>query len=107
MQKQIEIEFKHNEIKLSGELDFSNVMSILKQSLSKFNSMPEIYIDFSQLKSSDSSGLALIIEWLKYAMSQKKYIQFNHLSQDLQSIVKVSGLESLIFSDTNKRRKPE
>ena len=80
-----------------GELDFSNVMAVYRKSLLQLANCPEFNFDFSQLKSSDSSGLALVIEWIKLAKQKNKRVRIRHLSQDLLSIARVAGLDKIIL----------
>lgn len=98
LQKYAGITFQENKFLVTGDLDFSNVMSVYAKSLPQLNDCPELEFDFSQLKSSDSSGLALIIEWLKFAKRYNKSIRFMHLSPDLMLIAKAAGIDQLILS---------
>lgn len=99
MQKNADITFKENTFVLTGDLDFANVMSVYRSSLPAMIKNKELHFDFSQLKSSDSSGLALIIEWIKFATANHKSIRFSHLSKDLMSIAKAAGLDKLIIAE--------
>lgn len=96
MQKAADIIFQENIFFVAGHLNFSNVMSIYQKSLLELNKCSSFEFDFSQLKSSNSAGLALIIEWVKLAKQVNKPIRFFSLSQDLMSIAKVTGLSQLI-----------
>lgn len=80
---------------LSGELDFSNVEAVYQKSLAQWKNSSDICIDFSKLKSANSAGLALMVEWLKLANQQNKTIQFKTVSQDLLAIAKVAGMDKL------------
>lgn len=99
MAKQADITLAGNRLTLSGELDFSNVMSLLAKSTSLCLPLTDVVIDFSQLKNSNSAGLALMIEWIKLAKAHQKRITFDHVSTDLISIAKVSGLYHIIASE--------
>ena len=95
MSKNADITFEANRFHIAGDLCFSNVMSVYEKSLGQLHQCPELYFDFSQLKSSDSSGLALIMEWIKFAKKHKRPVHFTHLSNDLMSIAKASGLDKI------------
>ncbi len=97
MQKKADIIFHDNQFHLSGTLDFSNVQLLYGKSLPQLRACSELNFNFSQLLSSNSSGLALIIEWIKFAKQQQKPIRFLHLSKELISIAKAAGIEALIF----------
>lgn len=96
MQKSADITFQDGNFFISGELSFFNVMSVYQKSLSYLPQCAELRFDFSELKSSDSGGLALIMEWIKFAKRQEKPIYFTHLSKDILSLAKAAGLDTLI-----------
>lgn len=81
---------------LIGDLDFSNVMSIYLKSLPQMNHHKVITIDFTELKSSNSAGLVLLFEWLRYAKQHKKSIEFKNLSHDILSIAQVARVDHLL-----------
>ena len=78
---------------IRGELNFSTVVTIWKDSLALLAQRAELHFDLSQVGSCDSAGLALILEWIKFAKQNKKTIQFSHIPKQLESIVRVSGLQ--------------
>lgn len=96
--KQADLMCKDNNAFLAGEINFSNVMSLRQKSLAQFNHhAPELFFDLSKVKSSDSSGLALMIEWIKLGNARHKKVKFLQVPKELLSIAKVSGLEDLIL----------
>lgn len=95
-----DITFKDNQFFISGDLDFSNVMSLYNKSLLTAPRCSDLQFDFSQLASSDSSGLALIIEWIKLAKKLNKPIHFSHLSEDIMSIAKAAGIDGMFNGKT-------
>lgn len=96
--KQADITLNHNSFAVSGNLNCFNVMSVYKKSLVQLNNVPALEFDFSAVKSSDSAGLALIIEWIKYAKNSNKPIKFHHLSSHILALAKAAGLDMLIIS---------
>jgi phospholipid transport system transporter-binding protein len=96
MTKIADITLNNQTLYLSGDLDFYNVMSVYRKSLVLLKNIPVYQIDFSKLTTSDSAGIALIMEWLKLAKKHHKSIQLNNLSANLQSIVEVAGLTELL-----------
>jgi phospholipid transport system transporter-binding protein len=95
MKKTADITLQDNRLLISGDLHFSNVMSVYKKSLQQSQQCPELVFDFSQLKSSDSAGLALIIEWIKLSREVNKPIRFTHLSDHIMSLAKAAGLADM------------
>ena len=96
MSKVADITFDHHTCLVSGDLDFSNVMTVYAKSLPQLEASAELEFDFSQVNSSDSAGLALIVEWLKFANNHNKPIQFKNLSADILSLARAAGLDGLI-----------
>jgi phospholipid transport system transporter-binding protein len=95
MQKTADITIQDNQFLISGDLNFTNVMSVYKKSLQQSQQCPELTFNFSQLKSSDSAGLALIIEWIKLAKQLNKPVRFTHLSADIMSLAKAAGIDGM------------
>lgn len=96
MRKEAGMTIENNVLYLTGELDFQNVMTVYEKSLSQFNESPELFIDFSKLVSSNSAGLALIVEWIKLSKALHKPLRFKHLSPQLLSIIKAANLDKLM-----------
>lgn len=96
--KHADITFNNNVFMLTGELNFLNVMSVYTKSLDYLNQCKSCVFDFSSVKSSDSAGLALMIEWLKFASANQKEVHFQNVSEDLLSIATAAGLEKVIQS---------
>lgn len=95
--KEAAIHFKDNTFYLSGDLAFNNVMQIYASSLPQLERSTKLDFNFSELTSSDSSGLALIIEWIKYAREHNKAISLKHVSEDLLSIAKAANLDNVLM----------
>lgn len=98
MKKIADITFKNQQFHIDGDLDFYNVMSVYDKSLSFIHQTSELVFDFSNLNSSDSAGLALIIEWVKLSKELKMPVRFVYLSSDIMSIAKAAGLEGMFNS---------
>ena len=98
MQKRADIIFEHNQFFVSGDLDFSNVMLVYKKFLSQIKKETLLHFDFSKVTSSNSAGLALIIEWVKFASQHHQSIQLKNLPQQLLSIAKAAGLEEILVN---------
>ena len=95
MKKIADITSRNNQFFISGDLNFSNVMSVYNKSLQASQQASELVFDFSELKSSDSAGLALIIEWIKLSKKINKPVRFIHLSQDIMLIAKAAGIDGM------------
>ncbi len=96
MQKQADVTYLNNVVMVSGDLNFQNVMSLQRACLEQIKHRPEWVFDFSQVNSSDSSGLAWVIEWIKLAKQDNKKISFKGLSNGLMEIAKAARLDTII-----------
>ncbi len=93
-----DITLREGQFHLSGTLNFTTVMSVLEKSRAMFlTPLDKFIFNFADVKSSNSAGLALILEWIQYANEQHKPCAFSHLSSDLLSIAKVAGVDQLII----------
>lgn len=99
MTKKADIQFDDKRILVSGDLDFTSVMSVYKESLVFFVDHYTAVIDFKKVTSSNSAALALIVEWLKYAKTNRKKVKFTNLPEHLLEIVKATDTSPLIFED--------
>ncbi len=78
---------------LSGELSARSVVRVL-------NLLPihaegkggEIHVDLAGVSRSDSSGLALLIEWIRLAGRHGSRIRFHNLPGQMMEIAKISDL---------------
>jgi phospholipid transport system transporter-binding protein len=90
------IEERNNILYVKGELHFINVEQIWHESLKWLNQYDHLQFDFSEVGASDSAGLALMLEWIKYAKLQGKNVSFSHVPNQLKSIIEISALEKFI-----------
>jgi phospholipid transport system transporter-binding protein len=96
MKKQADITWQDNIFSIQGDLNFSNVMAVYKKSLPQIKIHHELIFDFTTLNSSDSAGLALIIEWIKLSKQQNKICHFKNLSADIMSLAKAAGISGML-----------
>jgi len=90
---------ENKRLTVSGVLNFETVVTLWKQSLLLLAKYPHVDIDLSKVTASNSAGLALLVEWLKYGKQENKAITFSGMPPQLQSIAKVAGID-LILSST-------
>lgn len=91
------IAIQQDRLIVSGDLDFASVMIVWTQSLPLMQSLSELNFDLTAVSSSDSAGLALLVEWIKYAKRSKKSIQFNHIPEKLKSIISAAGVDKVLL----------
>ncbi|HSW92828.1 MAG TPA: STAS domain-containing protein [Gammaproteobacteria bacterium] len=81
---------------ISGDLDFETVPFLWEQSLSFFSTSDDVHIDLGHITFSNSAGVALLIEWMKYAKALRKNIYFHHISSQQNSIIEAVGIDALV-----------
>jgi phospholipid transport system transporter-binding protein len=92
---QIRVGDETNRWWISGELSFSTVCQLLLEFNEMVKDTPPKIIDLSEVTHTDSAGLALLIEWLRF----DKFINFNNIPMQLLSIAAVSGVEEMFNSN--------
>jgi len=78
---------------IDGDLTFA---TIDKQTLKSFvflKSASEVTIDLSGVANTDSAGLALMIEWIKYARHNRTQLSFKNIPEQLLNLAKLSGFD--------------
>ena len=98
-EKLMSISLKGQTLYLVGEVNFHNAMSLYRDSLKHLYALPSYHFDFSQVKKSNSAGLALIFEWIKLAKAQGKSVYFSGIDAHLLSVARAADCEGLINRD--------
>jgi phospholipid transport system transporter-binding protein len=81
--------------RLNGILDATTVADLLKQSEVRFAGQPQIEIDLAGVTESDSSGLALLIEWLRQARIAGQTVRFLNVPTQIDALARISEVDEL------------
>ncbi len=83
---------------LAGNLNFDSVAELWSEHKNDLftDQFDVLDIDCSQLVRSDSSGLALLVEWCREAGRQNKTITFFNLPEAMYQMAKVCGLDEVL-----------
>lgn len=94
----IELQDKGQRLLIKGDLNFASVVSLWDESLPilKDLSTQTLTFDLSQVKTCNSAGLALLIEWIKSAKQAQKAIQFLNIPGNLAAIIKLADIGHLV-----------
>ena len=84
-----------NTLYLEGIINFDNAKSIMLLGCQSVANLEVININLRDLKASDSSGLAVISAWVRYAEGHKKNIKIYEMPKFLSDLGKVSGLDQM------------
>jgi phospholipid transport system transporter-binding protein len=79
-----------------GSLHFTTVSALLTQGIEAINSGRADVIDLADVTASDSSGLALLIEWLSVAEAAGRVLKFENVPTQLLQLARLSDVEELL-----------
>lgn len=84
--------------RIKGQLSFNSVFDLWQENKEELFAQKNdnIDIDFSQLSRSDSSGIALLIEWYREAIKKGKIITFSNLPEQMLHMVEICGLDEFL-----------
>lgn len=92
-----------NNLCVDGSITFSNAYIIMQLGCHIINELKIINVDLNNLKHSDSSGLAVISAWVRYAYKQNKLLTICDMPKFLFDLSKASNLEQFFpISKLNK-----
>lgn len=96
MQKVAPLTAKNNVLFVAGDLNFLTVPSLFRQSQLLMQNQKACAVDLSGVVSSNSAGLALLVEWIKWAKKGNIVIRFQHIPQHLLFLAEAAGMAALL-----------
>ena len=81
---------------VSGSLHFTTVATLLPLGADAIERGRAAVIDLAAVTGSDSSGLALLIEWLSVAKGAGRSLRYEHIPSQLQQLARLSEVEELL-----------
>ncbi|TAL47083.1 MAG: STAS domain-containing protein [Methylovulum sp.] len=82
---------------VGGDLTFLTIGKDTVKSLAFLSSAKEITVDLSGVSNTDSAGLALMIEWIRYARGKRTPLRFKKIPKQLLNLAKLSGLDDTSY----------
>ena len=82
--------------RVTGVLHFTTVTALLRTGSEAIANGRAAVIDLSGVKDSDSSGLALLIEWLSIARAEHKNLRYENIPVQLHQLARLSDVEELL-----------
>jgi len=82
--------------RVSGPLQFDTVGAALEQSHALFGEQHEIELDLQGVETTDSAGLALLVEWAGWAHREKRSLKFRHLPAQALALARISEVDKLL-----------
>lgn len=97
MKPDLRIEQQGDCLALSGELDHEGVCRALKAGRSWLGSgSAPVQVDLAGISRCESAGVALLLEWLRQARRQGRQIEFLHVPEQIQVLLKFFDLERVL-----------
>jgi phospholipid transport system transporter-binding protein len=81
-----------NHYQLSGDLSFNTINSATVKTLKAPVNNSPFTIDLHALQKIDSAGVALLIEWIKFAHAHQQVLFFDVIPSQLAALIKLSYL---------------
>jgi len=82
--------------RVSGSLEFATVAALLPAGSAAIQQGHASVIDLAAVTSSDSSGLALLIEWLSVARAAGRDLQYENIPAQLHQLAVLSEVDALL-----------
>ncbi len=80
-----------------GALHFSTVSALLQPGAAAIGAGQAAVIDLSTVSESDSSGLALLIEWLSIAKEARRQLRYENVPEQIKELARLSDTEALLI----------
>ena len=81
---------------VSGTLSFATAGELLSPGCVSIGSGEAHSIDLAGVSSTDSAGLALLIEWLSLAKCSGQTLRYENIPSQLQQLAKLSEVDELL-----------
>jgi phospholipid transport system transporter-binding protein len=82
--------------RVTGTLGFTTVAPLLPVGAAAIEQGGAAVIDLSAVTSSDSSGLALLIEWLSVARGAGRTLRYENIPTQLHQLARLSEVDALL-----------
>ena len=83
--------------RVTGTLGFTTVTPLLPVGAAAIEQGRAAVIDLSAVTGSDSSGLALLIEWLSVARGAGRTLRYENIPTQLHQLARLSDVDPLLF----------
>lgn len=85
-----------NKLSIDGSITFNNAYEIMQLGCKLIDELQSVTVDLSTLKHSDSSGLAVISAWVRYAHKKNKSLKIYQMPKFLFDLSKASNLDQFL-----------
>jgi phospholipid transport system transporter-binding protein len=85
--------------RVSGWLGFATVSALLRAGSQAIREGRAAVIDLQGVTGSDSSGLALLIEWLSVAKDAHRSLRYENIPSQLRQLARLSEVDQLLTAN--------
>lgn len=78
---------------IDGDLTFSTIDQQTVKSVAFLTASKHVTVDLGRVANTDSAGLALMIEWIKYTRHHRTQLTFKNIPEQLLNLAKLSGFD--------------
>jgi phospholipid transport system transporter-binding protein len=86
--------------RVTGTLGFTTVTPLLPLGAAAIEQGRAAVIDLAAVTGSDSSGLALLIEWLSVARGTGRTLRYENIPTQLHQLARLSDVEALLSGNS-------
>jgi phospholipid transport system transporter-binding protein len=83
-------------VAVQGDLDFHSITAVWDRIQKLPHGRSPLNVDLAQVGRSDSSGVALLVEWLRLAQARQQEIRFVNTPEQMRAIIRVAELDDLL-----------
>lgn len=87
-------------IRVDGELEFETVPAAALASAGLLATMESVRIDLAGVTRADSSGVALLLDWVALARARGRKVRFSNVPAQMRSIIRLCELESVLATES-------
>lgn len=84
------------QLAVAGSMVFATAADLLVASRKLLRGAAPVTIDLGSVTDADSAGLAVLLEWLRWARAEGRATGFTRLPDKLLAIARLSGVEEFV-----------
>jgi phospholipid transport system transporter-binding protein len=81
---------------IEGELSYGTASAVLEKANALFAKLDALEIDLAAVSRSDSAGVAVLVDWMRYAKQTNKNVVFHNIPAQILAIASASGLDDVL-----------
>lgn len=92
---------------LKGDVGFANARRLWKQGHTQLAGHKELEIDLSEVKRTDSAGVALLVAWAREAREHGNVVCFANIPEQIRAIADACGVKAILPFAEGQGNAPE